>query len=285
MSEILNCSINVGTNIIDWWFANSGQGPMCAKTIVLITLHSSILANTDAIAMLLVNRSAEAAKPLLRSILETHLYLEWVLQDKSQDTANAYLVLSRKKDLDLINSLDPQSSKYKSITGQINSTDDFYLPDSVNLNLLLTQRKELEEQLQLPTAVEILENLKTHPSNKKNLPWYAINGGPASIIDLATKLNRRGTYEKIYRALSSNAHGSDTDSFVLKRDNNLILKPIRRVENSPFVFNYACTIVCRMNRLLSEATQDRSLIVWVQDKYFSAIRKPKNRLSQLQIKY
>lgn len=285
MSAVLDRSVCVGSNLVDWWFENPGTEKMPTRTLVLITLHSTILSNADAISILLRNRSAEASKPLLRSMLESQLYLEWVLRDESGDMARAYLVLARKKELQLINSNDPESSDYKSTAGKLKPDDNFFSLDALGPHLTKQMKAKLEEQLAAPEAEKILENLASHKDKSAKKAWYALDGGPTSVESLARELGYGGFYERLYRPLSSNTHGSDSDTFVFPTDCGYRLKPLRRVENSPWIFGTACAILNRSNMLMSKSTAYEPLIAYTKYEYFAHIRPYKRQLEQIEFQY
>jgi len=285
MSEVLDRSVCVGSNIVDWWFKNPGGEKMPTRTFVLITLLSSILSNADAISILLRSRSAETAKPLLRSMLECLFYLQWVMQDESGDLARAYLVMARKKELDLINRADPNHHEYKSIAGKLKPEDNFFTLDDVDPRMNEHVKSMLEKKLASPAAVDVFENLKSHKSPKAKNVWYALNDGPTSVYELAVELGLAGFYERLYKPLCSNTHASDSDSFVLPFEGDFILKPLRRVENAPWIFDTTCSIVNICNGLMSHATADEPLVAYVQNEYVEHIKPLKNDLANQVYEY
>lgn len=285
MKRVLDLGVDVGADMLDWWFGEKTDGKMTARELVLITIHSSILSCCDSIGLLLGSRSAESAKPLLRSMLESSFHLEWILKHEGDDLAQSYLVMARRKELGLLEKLNPESESFKSMKGQLGENDDIFSNDLIGADWIAASQGLLEKQVAGDKSKMIIENLKKHKTKKAKDKWYALNNGPSSVEELATKLGRRGTYETLYRPLSSNTHGSDSDSFILPDKGGYWLKPIRRAENSSLVFAVASSIVNTSNLMMGVESGSRELVTYIEYVYFAHIRPAKSDLVDLDFNY
>jgi hypothetical protein len=213
VSSILDELVNYGTQVVHW----ASNNPKFMKPdldVPLVLLSRHVLELVDSISILVKKSSIDPCKVLLRSALESMLYIKFITAERSEDRCKAYLVsyIKNKKNDYL---------KYR-IGSQINESfkkkiaDDQLIKEGLNPftkeldELVKLKIKNLDEWISKPIFSEtITEYNRLRKKYKRKPPWYLLNGGAESIEKLAGLLKYQYLYEAVYRNWSEFAHASD----------------------------------------------------------------------------
>ncbi|MCE9562983.1 MAG: DUF5677 domain-containing protein [Planctomycetes bacterium] len=186
----------------------------------LLGLARHLLAYLDSANVLLSKGCVEACLPLLRSMLESHLGIAHIVQEKHEERALAYDFVRLKRRLKELRTTDKTHADGKQLEAELAS-------DTLMAGLLDKMPKDLPERAALveatladPIFVPILaewDRLK-RPAGKpkqKDPEWFTLFGGGNNIRELAKKLGAVSLYAFIYKELSNSTHaGTALDGFV-----------------------------------------------------------------------
>ena len=197
--------VNFGTHILAWC-SEKPKKDGSDLTITLIFRH--FIESLDAITVLIKHGCADPTEPLLRSIFEALLGLEYILEKDTLQRALSYRVAHAHRQISLYKKLDPstdQGKQFKKILSNDSAVKNMALP-VVDTNKLIAN---LENMLKKPQYVSVNTEWQNYKeANKRNPNWFSLFGGPKNIIDLAYHVNRGGLYEFLYRIWSQSVHAT-----------------------------------------------------------------------------
>lgn len=203
ITGIIEECVNFGTHILVWC-SEKPKKDGSDSTIILIFRH--IIENLDAITVLIKHGCADPTEPLLRSIFEALIGLEYILEKDTLQRALSYKVAHAHRQISLYKKLDPttdQGKQFKKILSNDSSLKNMVLPD-VDTNKLIAN---LENMLRKPQYISVNKEWKNYKkANKGNPNWFSLFGGPRNINTLAYHVNRGGLYEFLYRIWSQSVH-------------------------------------------------------------------------------
>lgn len=195
-----------GSKILLWDLEKQRGGDDLIPPMLFLRNQIEII---ESIATLIKDSLIEPCNSLLRSSIETHFYLEYLLKEDTERRSLSFLVWDAHKNIQLLKKLDGQSeqakqfkSKYdkdKLLSGKafVLETADKHLKNSYDLLELDNYKPVNEEYLRL-------KKLKGKAPN-----WFSLFDGPLDIERLADRVELNGVYEGFYRTLSSSVHGTD----------------------------------------------------------------------------
>lgn len=235
-----------------------------AKAFSVLTplfLGRQIIEVTDAISILVRQGSVDPCFLLLRSQFEYACSLEFISEKDSERRARQYEVgVLHGRIKDCLKS-DPSTEAGKQRLAQLKK-DRPADADPVPPYDSTSDVKKYQDGLADTTLVAVETEWQRMVVEKKarrkqqgwpvSMEWYSLFGGPANIQGLAEYLGRVGTYEDIYRMLSTHAHGSDVyqSSNVSLPDGANAVKHIRHPINLVFVIQLAVLQTDRAYRCL-----------------------------------
>lgn len=197
--------VNFGTHILNWDIKNSKGRD---ENLPVFLLFRQIIEFVDAISVMVKHSSIEPCKALLRSVLETALELEYILEKDSKTRALSFLLWHLHYDLNnnmkgIENTPEHQEHIAKLRSGKIASK--YFNP--MKIQGLEDHNLEISKQINSPLFTEIEKEYQR--LQKKNPKWYELYNGPKNIEQLANRLGRRDLYEILYRYWSGTTHGTD----------------------------------------------------------------------------
>ncbi|QEL17796.1 DUF5677 domain-containing protein [Limnoglobus roseus] len=217
-SEFLEEIVRFGNEVIHVCIKKA-QGDTRRVHFTLLGLARHQLAYMDSANILLGKGCVEACLPLLRSMLESHLGIAHIVQDKHEDRALAYELVRIKRRLKELRMADKTHTDGKQLEAELAS-------DALVAGILDKMPKDLsaraavvEAKLADPKFAPILaewERLKrpAGKSKQKDPEWFSLFGGGNSIRDLAKNLGSISLYAFIYKELSNSTHAATAlDSF------------------------------------------------------------------------
>lgn len=168
--------------------------------------------------MLLENQIYGGNSSLLRGIFEEGVYLEYILKDKTRNRTNAYVISSKLKFLKIHETAKgdtPIGEAIRSMTGM--------------------EKENLEGVYRQITHIEKLkEEYKTLTGHDNPDKWYKDNNRINSLRDVCENLsmNQLAEYEIIYRLLSQEVHGKNSNSYFKIIENELV---VANMEEEPLI--------------------------------------------------
>jgi hypothetical protein len=192
----------------------------------LINLYYHAIRVTDGIEVLAANACCAAAAPLHRSLLETSLSIEYMLENDFNVRSTAWMVASFLQQRRFLESLDYSSKRGQQLLNMI-AVDKVIGPRfsfHADSNQLEEQLRRIDQQLKKPKFAPVVEQLQGKERIKK---WYEINDGPSDLYKLARLLGRPLEYELSYRRDSEILHACDSESLLSQVDGVLVINPVR----------------------------------------------------------
>ena len=203
--DLIDETVSFGGKVFDWCHQAAAGHPQDTPLPLLLSLRH-ILEMLDAIAVLTRNRCAEPIKPLLRSILEAVLYIEYILEDDKEweRRALSYVFVSHK-DIDLrLEIADPSTERGKKFAADKQRDKlaaDMTLPP---LPPSAGKSKKLALKPQYRAIAEEWE--RQRKTRRGRIQWYSLFGGPRSLEELARRVGLPVMYEILYRHYSDYSH-------------------------------------------------------------------------------
>lgn len=205
ITGIIEECVNFGTHILVWC-SEKPKKDGSDLTITLIFRH--FIESLDAITVLIKHGCADPTEPLLRSIFEALIGLEYILEKDTVQRALLYEVAHAHRKISLYKKLDPtsdQGKQFKKVLSNDSTVKNINLP-AFDTNKLIAN---LENMLKKPKYISVDEEWQRYKkTNKRNPNWFSLFGGPKQIIDLAYRVNRGGLYEYLYRNWSQSVHAT-----------------------------------------------------------------------------
>lgn len=207
-SSLIDEFVNFGTHILKGFTEKTGGN----ENVPILFFFRDMLEKSDAISHLIKVSSADPAKIILRSVFETSLQIEYLLDGDSEKKALAFLVWDKHQQMNMLKRYQPGTENNKRIRKAFNADTSFSdksfldrLPD------VSGEIRDIKEVLESELSDTTLEYLRTFKASKRPYPpqWYQLYDGPKSVKQLAEKLGKPFMYEVLYHGWSSNVHGTD----------------------------------------------------------------------------
>ena len=203
--------VNYGSNVLIRCATSSKRAEN--EDLAALNLYRHILELADAFEVLIASCCAEPTVPLVRSIFEALLGLEYILESKSiylQRSLSWFVEYVHKRIAfyEMMLEDSPRGKQFRASAkkDKWNKVIPILPQDKIqaaidNLNRLLSR--------------EQFEEIEREYHSFKNAPhWYQLFGGPSSIQQLAYKMNHHVQYDFLYRHWSSVAHAQDFSKFI-----------------------------------------------------------------------
>ena len=224
-------------------------------TLPLVMLHRNAVEIIDAIAILISNSCSEPARIVLRTLLETYLYCQYITEKDSQKRALSFLICHYHQKLDFNYKLDPKTQQGKQFINELKE-------DKILKNYRLAQQELLRksiDNLESLVKEKLYEEVENEYQRLKKISkyrkpfWYEFFGGPSSIEKLAKHLKQAGIYHLLYRSLSQSTHGRNIiDGYISPgyNDGEVLFSQIRFPYSAQMVTQYTFTLALRIYRIM-----------------------------------
>ncbi len=176
----------------------------------LLSLFLQTIEFADGIQVQLDMSCVTSSIPLLRSMFEADLAVNYLLEKDYQDRAYSWVVAYIHRKLAWHDRFDVNTSRGKQFQTALNDdvTSKYFnvppIPKSF-INEGQNLRNLLNSE---PYATINKEYLLLKDKFHREPNWYSLFSGPSSEHDLALKLNKGGQYEILYRYWSETAHAN-----------------------------------------------------------------------------
>jgi len=224
VSGLLQEVINYGLFVLKECDRVVGQDsePLEAKDehgVILFGIYMHIIEMLDGLELLISQRAITPAFLQLRSIFESLLYLEWILQKDTKERALAYLVEDIYDRIYLHRSFDLSTDEGKQLK-KLYEKDIFMISSKKPLESIPVNEDKIKDYINLLNKEPYNKINKQYlalkektsqqiKKRKKYVPWYALHGGGDSIKILADTLYKPYTYWFLYKKCSAIIHGQN----------------------------------------------------------------------------
>lgn len=241
----------------------------------LIYLFYHVLQIVDGIQILCKSACFTAAIPLLRSLLEASLSIEYIVEDDYESRSSAWLAahyLERIRYLESFQSSEGATSEFERLRmkDKHHKNTEFTNPDPIELSQKINEYTVI---LNKPKFREVANQLRTDKRNKK---WYSLNKGPINIEQLANTLNRPLEYKELYRNYSAISHAQDASRMIELDENKIYFVQIRSPKRADEVLGLTSALFLFVTKLILEKLRPGEEIDKLLDKIIRTHRKRHN---------
>lgn len=242
------------------------------EDIAILSLFRHAIELADGIEVLISQSCSIAAIPVVRSLFETLLAVEYILEidEKYAERSLSWLLVGRiHQRLDFYDRLNPTTNKGQE-TQKLFDDDQVMgkmavapIPP-VSLQDVQKAKTNLQTMLEKTHILPIqAEYTRIRSQNKNRKPeWYQLFDGPKSLYELAKHLKSGGQYEILYRQWSSVAHAQGLFPFETI-DNEIGIKRIRDASLVGEIASFTSTFMLRITRkVLKKLRPGESLSIW-----------------------
>jgi hypothetical protein len=214
-----------GADVLKWDLERQRGGDALIPPMLFLRNQIEIL---EAISVLIKNSLADPCDSLLRALIETYFYLEYILQQDTERRSLSFIVWNTHGINQLIRKTDGVSQQAKQARAIYNK--DKFLRGS---EFVLDRTDVLasnDRLLSMDEFKEVNEEYLRLKSQKKGSPnWYSMFDGPEDLVELAGKVDLAGVYEGFYRSLSNAVHGTDVvrGKFSRDKEGHFLINQIR----------------------------------------------------------
>lgn len=253
-SALLCEAVNKGSAILGEWvesrhkpegskeLKSSRTSEEAMAELVAIHIFENVLATTDAIQVLLSQACDSAAEPLLRTSFESLIALEYIHQVESLALRRsmAWLVAWQHNRLCAEMWVDPRSWKGKSFR-KGEDYPDFAQGGDEEKAAEATHAKRIRDAFDALKSGPLGDLYREFLALDPPRHWHAIDGGPATVQDLARAVGRGSLHDFAYSRWSQLVHGMpiDLNAYGLRSGENIGLVAYVAI----ILFRYAADVV------------------------------------------
>jgi hypothetical protein len=230
-SEFLRDLVNYGTNLVIRAYRTSERTLTDIVVCTCVLKHSIVM--LDAIEILVSHGALLAAHNPARSLLETLLYLTWILEKDTEKRTRQFWVGHLRREMMWAKRAvpgTPEHGAFKDILSSLSMTKD-----TAGMTALQTeaarQAAQLEAKLKSSENDPINKEFDRLNKGKYDPHWYSLFGGPSSIGQLAKEAGMEREYKILYSGMSEITHGSAFRKHFKVEDKGLVFEPIRQPED------------------------------------------------------
>ncbi len=197
----------------------------------LIHLYYHSIQIADGIEALASQGCFAATAPLFRSLHESTLSIEFMLQEKFELRSTAWMVGSLLERKRFVETIDESTDRGRLFREQVKS-DRFFGPTfnfESGTKDLAAQLEAYERVLRKPKFRDITAQFEKPRGIRY---WYQIDQGPKDFFELSKCLRRPSEYVIYYRHASESTHGRNSEQAIEQYDGVPVMAPIRSIDES-----------------------------------------------------
>ena len=227
----IRSSVYVGTHLLAHIPKIINKGTEHAAVVML---YRHILDLGDSISTLFRFGSVSAISILIRSLFESWLSFEFVLEGETlqKDRSLAYWAHYQIKRLEMFKKYDPNTEPGKAFHKILDSTPEL-CGTKFSRGDHSTDRKGIESILNKDKFRPFYEKYKSLKKHKKSRHWYSLCSSATDLRSLAITLRLEAEYAIFYSHLSEVAHSVDviTDRLSVSKEGKTLMMPLRGPAN------------------------------------------------------
>lgn len=248
---IVEC-VNFGTHIFKWDSEVNIKGD---ENLVYALNFRHALEIINSTNFLIRNSSVDPCKFLLRGLIETYFYFEFLFQRDTTERATIFLGSYYHNKLKFYRKFDPDSQQNKHLKKILTldkSFDSFDFPEIPTIKEAIHNLEDLLLKNKYQPVVDEIYRLKN--SGIKNPSWYRLFDGPKNLDEMAKLLELHAIYDVYYRGLSAIIHGVEIiDGKILKEeDGSASIMQIGYPNEVQTITGSLVTFIIRIFRLFIE---------------------------------
>jgi hypothetical protein len=228
--------VNKGSHVFRWGIDSIDGGD---ENMPAMLMFRHIFELIDSVSILVRSSSIEPANIILRSLFESYMNFEYLLEKDFKSRSMDFLVCSRHREILKLRRFDPNDemhAQYEALRARDKISKDIPpkpVPD-------VAERIEaINKVLELPTYRESNDGYERTRTVKGKAPkyWYNLHDGPRDACQLADSLDLPLQYDVLYRTWSELVHGTDIlDGKITAEGPGLVsFSPLRVPSKAPFV--------------------------------------------------
>ena len=224
-------------------------------SLPLLMLHRNAVELIDSISVLINNFCSEPARILLRTLLETNFYCQYITEKDSNKRALSFLICHYHQKLDFNYKLNPttqQGKQFKNELGEDKNLKNYQFAEQELLKKSIDNLEDLINEDLFEEVENEYQRLKKVLKYRKP-KWYEFFNGPSSIEKLAKHLKQVSLYHILYRSLSKSTHGSNIiDGYISpgSNDGEVQFSQIRFPYSAQMVTQFTFTLALKIYRIV-----------------------------------
>ena len=236
--------VDYGVDLLD----KCGQhGGSLADLVIKAHFFKHAVTMLDAIEIQLSRGAVFSANVSARSMLETYIYLKWILETDTERRGRQFYVWYLRHKRTFVRGFVPNTPEYNHFNKQLSTLSDMKDP---------TKRTSLEKEAikQDADITTILTNKNNHLINnyfdklkKRNydVAWYR-PAGPHSIRDMTKQLKLESEYYFFYSQFSNITHAGTFEKHVKFDGKAVVFEPIRSPEGIDVLVSIVVALTLRV---------------------------------------
>jgi len=217
----------------------------------LIVLYYHIIQMADGINAASSQSCFDAVIPMLRSLWEGALSIEYILQDAFARRSTAWMVCCHMNTKSFLESLDPTTVKGKSIQGvkrqdKVHQHIDFLHRPPTGISIAL---RDVDQKLRKKKFKTVLDDLTSDTG--KLMKWHSIDKGPRNLEQLAYRLGKPLEYEFLYRYFSEISHAHNTTHATVQDQGKHFMAQMRNASGAETVYKMSTTYLINAAELIA----------------------------------
>ena len=244
VQPLLQEAINYSTGALVRCMASAPRDGTPNVSATHFVLFRQIIDLADAIEGMLSHGCVTPTKPLLRSMFEAMLGLEYQVESTATEV---------RRTLSWVHE-DIRQRRRASM--RIRDGEHRFVPNlpSEALDETLQHIEDMTSVLQEPHMQEVVEEYRTCKKQQRRSPrWYSLFDGPRSFRELAGRFQLEDMYETKYREWSAllHAQGGLHKVFRLAGDEQITMRGLRHPDDLYFIVNLTVTFLVMSMMLLT----------------------------------
>jgi hypothetical protein len=224
--NLLEQLVNYGTNLVPRCFESSPK--LRSDVIVLLVFARHAVTMLDGFHILLAKCATTPAISILRSLLESSITLEWILQSETERRTTAYYVWELRRKRWWARTVRPGTKEYAAHEKHMEySGIPAGFPGTPEPDLD-QQIRQIDGVLGKPQFATINAAFESKARRGRDSDWY-VPVGASSVRDMAIQVQREHEYKVLYAEFSKITHGNPLDTTIDLSDGRIWSEPIRNI--------------------------------------------------------
>ena len=248
LSSLIEEVVNYGSHVSKWGIESIKEGDENAPVFLM---YRNIFELIDAVSVLIRNSCIEPCNIFLRSLFESFLSFNYLLEKDLKLRGIDFLVWYRHKEINSLRRFNSKDDLY--VQYQKKKAKDIIIKDMPSKTV-----PDIEERIESLKKLFALPSYKNscveYDKGKPPKHWFSMRGGPNDICQLADHLGFPAQYEILYRSWSDLVHGTDImkDKFTIEGPGVASFLQLRLPTEAPIVTLMAITFGLSAIRMLTK---------------------------------
>ena len=234
-----------GAQLLKRAFVSCGRDKI-EDLIVIAVLFRQALVAFDGCMLCIAGGAVEACNVHARTLLEVHLYIEWILREGKERWGRQFYVAGLRQERAWAQRVISGTADHTAFTAAWQATfERTWQVDANSVAGATATVNEVGRILALPKFAAIDRSFDAARGKRQfDQEWYKVGtGSPTSIRDMAEKLGKTAYYLVLYKSLSAHVHGTAGRSGLRPDGDGLItIEPVRAIAAIGAIYTTAVSI-------------------------------------------